>query len=47
MDIISIILADDHPIIRRGLRSLLEKQPDMMVVGEASNGEEALRLVGD
>lgn len=43
---IRILLADDHAIIRQGLRSLLEKEPDMEVVGEAEDGRKALRLVG-
>lgn len=42
---IGILLADDHAIIRQGLRSLLEKQPNMEVVGEAENGREAFELV--
>ena len=41
---IKILLADDHKITRDGLRSLLEKQPDMEVAGEAENGREAERL---
>jgi two-component system, NarL family, response regulator NreC len=40
-----IILADDHTILRNGLRLLLERQPDFSVVGEASNGREAIDLV--
>ena len=44
---IKILLADDHKITRDGLRSLLEKQPDMEVVGEAENGREAARLTRD
>jgi DNA-binding NarL/FixJ family response regulator len=42
---IRILLADDHGIIRQGLCSLLEKQPDMEVVGEAEDGQKALELV--
>jgi len=42
---IRILLADDHGIIRQGLRSLLEKQPDMEVVGEAEDGQKAIELV--
>lgn len=38
-------LADDHQIIRQGLRSLLESEPDLRVVGEAGDGDEALQLV--
>lgn len=40
-----LIIADDHSVARRGLRVLLEDQPDMRVVGEAVDGEEALELV--
>ena len=42
---IKILLADDHGIIRQGLRSLLEKQPDIEVVGEAEDGQKAIALV--
>jgi DNA-binding NarL/FixJ family response regulator len=41
---IRIMLCDDHQIIREGLRSLLDKQEDMKVVGEGTNGHEAIRL---
>jgi two-component system, NarL family, response regulator NreC len=41
---IRIALCDDHQIIREGLRSLLEKQSDMTVVGEGTNGLEAIRI---
>jgi DNA-binding NarL/FixJ family response regulator len=40
----SIVLADDHPIVRRGLQTVLEHEPDFSIVGVASNGLEALRL---
>jgi len=40
---IRIFLLDDHEIVRRGLRDLLETQPDFEVAGEASTGEEAIR----
>ncbi len=39
-----ILLADDHKIVRDGLRNLLEKDPDILVVGEAEDGREALQL---
>jgi len=39
---VRILLADDHTIVRDGLRVLLERQPDFEVVGEASNGREAI-----
>lgn len=42
---IKIILADDHQIVRHGLRSLLSAEPDMEVIGEADNGREVVRLV--
>lgn len=38
---IQILLADDHPVVRRGLRALIAVQPDMALVGEATTGEEA------
>jgi two-component system nitrate/nitrite response regulator NarL len=41
---IRILIADDHPVFRMGLRKLLESQEDFQVVGEASDGEEALKL---
>jgi DNA-binding NarL/FixJ family response regulator len=41
---IRILLADDHAIVRDGLRSLLEKQPDMTVSGEAADGREAVHF---
>jgi len=41
---IRIVLADDHAMMRQGLRSLLEKQSDMKVVGEAENGRKAIEL---
>jgi DNA-binding NarL/FixJ family response regulator len=42
---IRILLADDHPIFRFGMRTLLTSMPDMTVVGEAVTGEEAVQLV--
>jgi NarL family two-component system response regulator LiaR len=39
---IRVVLVDDHRIVRRGLRSFLEAQPDLLIVGEASSGEELL-----
>ena len=41
---IRILLADDHGVVRKGLRFLLERQLEMEVVGEASDGREAVRL---
>ena len=42
---ISLLLVDDQPIVRRGLRMRLLFEPDITVVGEASSGEQALELV--
>ncbi|MFF3022146.1 response regulator [Gottfriedia sp. NPDC057948] len=42
---IKIVIADDHHVVRRGLIFFLNTQDDIEVIGEASNGEEALRLV--
>jgi DNA-binding NarL/FixJ family response regulator len=39
---VKVLTADDHPLIRDGLAAVIGAQPDMVVVGEASNGEEAL-----
>jgi len=40
---IRILVADDHPVVREGLRGLIAVQPDMVVVAEASNGREAIQ----
>lgn len=40
-----ILIADDHAVVRRGLKEILASEPDMDLVGEAKNGEEALDLV--
>lgn len=45
MNGITIIIADDHPIVRQGLKSLLEKEPDFHIVGEASDGLETVEVV--
>ena len=44
-DRIRILLADDHAVLRAGLRALLSREPDMEVVGEAASGSEALKKV--
>lgn len=44
-DITKIVLADDHALVRDGIRSLLESESDLKVIGEASNGKEAIDLV--
>lgn len=44
---IKIFLADDHPVVRDGLKAILSTQADFEVVGEANNGQEALKLLPD
>ena len=39
-----VLLADDHPVMREGLKMLINAQPDMLVVGEAGDGQTACRL---
>ena len=41
---ISVLLVDDHSLVRRGFRRILEDEPDITVVGEASDGQEAVQL---
>jgi DNA-binding NarL/FixJ family response regulator len=41
----TIVLADDHPVVRQGMRALLEAEPDFRVIGEAGDGLEAASLV--
>ena len=45
MDVIRVLIADDHPIVREGVRTLIASEPGMELVGEASNGAEAVSLV--
>ena len=45
MSEIRLVLVDDHEMVRTGLRMLLESQPDIKIIGEASNAEQALSLV--
>jgi DNA-binding NarL/FixJ family response regulator len=42
---IRLIIADDHPVVREGLRAVLDSEPDVEVVGEAAEGSQALELV--
>ena len=42
-----VLIADDHGIMREGLRCLIEKQPDWEVVGEAEDGQKAVQLAGE
>ena len=45
MDATEIVIADDHEIVRRGIRTLLESEPDLKVVGEAGDGVETVEAV--
>jgi DNA-binding NarL/FixJ family response regulator len=44
---IHVLLADDHPVVRAGIRTTLEAETDIVVVGEAANGDEAQRLCSE
>lgn len=44
---ISVLIVDDHAVVRQGVRGYLEAQPDIAVAGEAASGEEAVRLAAD
>ena len=45
MDIINVVLADDHVLVRDGIKALLEDQTGITVIDEASNGKEALQVI--
>lgn len=47
MDNIKVVLADDHLVVRKGIKNLLEEEKDIQVIGEVSNGREAVAAVGD
>ena len=42
--VVRIVLIDDHPVVRAGLRALLEIEPDLLVVGEADDGASGVRI---
>ena len=44
---IKVLIADDHAVVREGTRQILEQEPDIEVVGEAGDGEEAIKLAGN
>ena len=46
MDQIRVLIADDHAVVREGTRQILEQEPDLIVVAEACDGEEAVNLAG-
>ena len=43
---IKVLIADDHAVVREGTRQILEQEPDLKVVGEAADGDEAVKLTG-
>lgn len=45
MDSIKVLIGDDHPVFRTGLRQILDSEPDMEVIGEAENGQDILECV--
>ena len=45
MSEIKVLLADDHPVVRKGIRNILDEAVGIQVTGEASSGDEVLRLV--
>ncbi len=46
MDKITVLIADDHAVVHEGTRQILEQEPDIEVLAEAADGEEAVRLAG-
>ena len=44
---ITVLIVDDHKVVRQGLRAFMDTQPDISVVGEAENGEEAIQLAAE
>src|SRR6266702_540567 len=44
---ITIIIADDHALVRQGVRTFLDVQPDLAVIGEANSGETAVRMAAE
>ena len=46
-DLITVLLVDDHALVRKGVRGFLETQPDIQVVAEAGTGQEAVRLASE
>jgi NarL family two-component system response regulator LiaR len=44
-ELITVLIVDDHDIVRQGVRAFLEAQPDLQIIGEAASGEEAIRQV--
>ena len=47
MNKLRILIADDHPVVRDGLRGMLESQADFEVVGEAADGAQTIKMVSE
>jgi two-component system, NarL family, invasion response regulator UvrY len=45
--VINVLTVDDHPIVREGLKRIITKIPDFNVIGEAANGEDAIKIISD
>ena len=44
MERLQVLIADDHPLFRKGMRTVLDAQPDLQVIGEAATGQEAVTM---
>ncbi len=47
MNQLTVLIADDHPLFRKGMRSLLESMPDIELIGEAESGQEAINMAAE
>ncbi len=47
MDKIRVLLAEDHTIVRKGISEFVQREPDMEVVGEVGDGEEAIKMTAE